>query len=81
VHELYTLLASFRGGNPASVAVLREKLASLNAMPPPDQRLIGYRVEMVDESREGFVGGSVGGGGVEMGSPYSESIASVESSY
>jgi hypothetical protein len=76
VHELYTLLASFRGGNPASVAVLREKLASLNVMAPLPQelRVIGYHEEVGGEDAEGLTT-------VQQGSPYSESRGSVESGY
>jgi hypothetical protein len=48
IHELCTLLASFRGGNPAVIAILRDKLGTSDfqnsLMPSPDNtRSIDYQ--------------------------------------
>jgi hypothetical protein len=43
VHELCKLLASFRGGNPAVIAILRDKLVSSGLMESGPERLIEYQ--------------------------------------
>jgi len=48
VHELCKLLASFRGGNPAVIAILRDKLVSSGLMESDPEWLIEYQ-ELEDD--------------------------------
>jgi hypothetical protein len=53
VHELCKLLASFRGGNPAVIAILRDKLVSSGLMESGPEGLIDYR-ELGDDDQSGY---------------------------
>lgn len=53
VHELCKLLASFRGGNPAVIAILRDKLVSSRLMESGPESLIGYQ-ELEDDDQSGY---------------------------
>jgi hypothetical protein len=53
IHELCKLLASFRGGNPAVIAILRDKLVSSGLMESGPDRLIEYQ-ERQDDDRGGY---------------------------
>lgn len=50
VHELCKLLASFRGGNPAVIAILRDKLARSGLMESDPEWLIEYQELEDDQS-------------------------------
>ncbi len=43
IHELCKLLASFRGGNPAVIAILRDKLVSSGLMDSGPERFLEYQ--------------------------------------
>lgn len=50
IHELCKLLASFRGGNPAVIAILRDKLVSSGLMDTGPKSFIDHQ-EMEEEDR------------------------------
>lgn len=50
VQELCKLLASFRGGNPTVIAILRDKLVSSGLMESGPERLIRYQEPDDDQS-------------------------------
>jgi hypothetical protein len=53
IHELCKLLASFRGGNPAVIAILRDKLVSTGLTVSHPERLIEYQ-ELENDDQSGY---------------------------
>lgn len=49
IHSLSTLLASFRGGNPAVVGILQEKLTTLGLSVLSPRRLVDFSSASEDE--------------------------------
>lgn len=56
IHELCKLLASFRGGNPAVIAILRDKLFSSGLMESGPERFIEYP-ELEEEGQSHYEDG------------------------
>lgn len=93
IHELCTLLASFRGGNPAVIAILREKLGTSDFQIPLESssdntmsidyqllELAGMNNRSVgdDDGQSAFGSPSCLGQGTRMGQ---ESVESVDRGY
>lgn len=93
IHELCTLLASFRGGNPAVIAILREKLGTSDfqiPLVPSSENTVSIDYQSLeladmndrsvvdDDGQSGFDSPSCLGHGTGMGQ---ESVESVERGY